>query len=335
MDDNKDLAVINEKINYLVNEVQAVKKEDRLNDSLFAPHNAPHYQNLATELSKTALVPKSYQGKPMELFLAMAMGYKIGLSVEQAIQDIAVINGRPTVYGDALLAIVKSQPDFVDMTEVPILNGDLVEGYVCTIKRKGQTPVKGEFTLQDAKKAGLLNKPGPWTQYRERMLQMRARAFAARDSFPDSLKGIHCREEVEDYVEIEGEFKEVKPGAKSKTQQIKQELTYKQGLSDDEMVEKNDSGNEDKPNKKEAKTGTVRDRVAETREPETSSVNEVAEDGLITIPLINEIKSLIKEKNVDKGRIDKALKHYQSDSIEDMRIKQAEDFIEKLTRIEK
>lgn len=334
MDDNKDLAVINDKINYLVKEIQTVKKEDRLNDSLFAPHNAPHYQNLATELSKTALVPKSYQGKPMELFLAMAMGYKIGLSVEQAIQDIAVINGRPTVYGDALLAIVKSQPDFVDMTEVPIMNGNVVEGYVCTIKRKGQTPVKGEFTLQDAKKAGLLNKPGPWTQYRERMLKMRARAFAARDSFPDSLKGIHCREEVEDY--IEGELVEQpKTGVKSKTQQIKQELTYKQGQSNDEMVEKNDSGNEDKPNTEKAKTGTVRDRVAETRESETSSVDEVAEDGLITIPLINEIKSLIKEKNVDKERIDKALKHYQSDSIEDMRIKQAQDFIEKLARIEK
>lgn len=330
--DKKDLAVLNEKIEHLEAQVISVQKQDnRLEDSLFAPDKARHYQGLAQQLAGTALVPKAYQGKPMELFLAMAMGYKIGLSVEQAMQDIAVINGRPTVWGDALLAIVKSQPDFVDMTEVPIMNGNLVEGYVCTIKRKGQTPVSREFTLQDAKKAGLLNRQGPWTQYRERMLQMRARGFAARDSFPDALKGIKCREEVEDY--IEGEFEEVKE-PKSKAELIKQDWANKQGMSDDAINEKVNAENDDTKTEEKTKGGNESIQVESAGKQEATVDTKAKEDGLITIPLIKEIKSLIKEKGVEKERVAKALKHYKTDSIEDMRMTEANDFIDNLKRMD-
>ena len=34
--------------------------------------------------------------------------------------------------------------------------------------------------------------------YSSRMLQMRARAFALRDAFADALRGIQCREEMQD-----------------------------------------------------------------------------------------------------------------------------------------
>lgn len=54
------------------------------------------------------------------------------------------------------------------------------------------------FSMGQAKRAGLLGK-GPWRQYTERMLQMRARGFAARDSFPDALSGMVIKEEAEDY----------------------------------------------------------------------------------------------------------------------------------------
>ena len=52
--------------------------------------------------------------------------------------------------------------------------------------------------MDDAKAAGLLGKQGPWTQYPKRMRQMRARAFAVRDVFPDVLKGLPVAEEVMD-----------------------------------------------------------------------------------------------------------------------------------------
>jgi hypothetical protein len=67
------------------------------------------------------------------------------------------------------------------------------------IKRRDRSAVVRTFSEADAKKAGLWGKSGPWAQYPARMLQMRARGWALRDAFPDALKGLGIREEVQDY----------------------------------------------------------------------------------------------------------------------------------------
>lgn len=151
-------------------------------------------------ISTSEIVPKNFQGKPGDVLVAVQMGLELGLKPLQALQGIAVINGKPTVYGDHALAIVQASGLIEEMRELgqseALKKG---EGY-CWIKRKGDpTPVEVRFTLDDAKRAGLMGKQGPWTQYPGRMLQMRARAFALRDKFADALKGLAIREEVEDY----------------------------------------------------------------------------------------------------------------------------------------
>ena len=57
------------------------------------------------------------------------------------------------------------------------------------------------FSYEDAKRAGLWGKQGPWTQYPQRMAQMRARSWAVRDAFPDLLRGISVYEEQQDCIE--------------------------------------------------------------------------------------------------------------------------------------
>jgi hypothetical protein len=77
------------------------------------------------------------------------------------------------------------------------------ETATCTIKRVGRaTPIVRSFSNADAAKAGLKGKAGPWTQYPARMRQMRARAFALRDGFPDVLKGLRVAEETHDYADF-------------------------------------------------------------------------------------------------------------------------------------
>jgi len=117
----------------------------------------------------------------------------------QAIQTIAVINGRPCLYSDGLVAVVKGHPHYEWMKEEPIESGGTVTGYTCTIKRKNHPEHSVTFTIEDAKAAALWGKPGPWTNYKSRMLQMRARAFCVRDAFPDALMGMSVAEEVNDY----------------------------------------------------------------------------------------------------------------------------------------
>ena len=160
----------------------------------YTPTTLEEWMKMCGMIANSTLCPKDFYGKPESVFIACQMGADVGLKPMQAIQNIAVINGRPCLWGDAALAVVKSHYDFIDIEED--ISADKA---VCTIKRKGSKDVVREFTQADAIKAGLWDKTGPWKQYPTRMLQMRARGFAMRDAFPDALRGINIAEEVRDY----------------------------------------------------------------------------------------------------------------------------------------
>jgi hypothetical protein len=150
-------------------------------------------------LAESSMVPRAYQGKPQDIMVCVQWGYELGLAPMQALQNIAVINGKPSVYGDAMAALVQASPVCEGIEETLENEGSANPVAVCIAKRKNRTPVIAKFSVEDAKRAGLWGKQGPWTAYPKRMLQMRARGFALRDAFPDVLKGLISAEEAEDF----------------------------------------------------------------------------------------------------------------------------------------
>ena len=163
-----------------------------------APTTFAEAERFSAILSKSDFVPKDYQGKPGNILAALQMGMELGLAPMQALQNISVINGRPSVWGDAALAIVMSSPQYEGMDET-----DDGTTATCVMKRRGRPAITRKFSMDDAKKAGLLSKPGPWQSYPARMRQMRARSWALRDAFPDVLRGLITREEAQDYIDVE------------------------------------------------------------------------------------------------------------------------------------
>jgi hypothetical protein len=161
-----------------------------------SPHTLDEALRFSEILSKSDIVPKDFINKPGNILVAIQWGMELGLKPMQAMQNIAVINGRPSLWGDACMALVRSSPvcDYIYETD----DGTTA---TCRAKRKGSDEEIRTFSIEDAAKAGLANKPGPWTQYPKRMRQMRARAFALRDVFADVLKGMPIVEEVIDYAE--------------------------------------------------------------------------------------------------------------------------------------
>lgn len=156
-------------------------------------------------IAGSELAPKDYKGKPENVLVAMQMGAEVGLAPMAAIQNIAVINGRPSIWGDAALGIVQVDKSYVTHHEFFEGTGD-TKTAVFTISRKGHEPYTVRFSVADAKKAGLWGKAGPWTNYPDRMLQMRARGFGLRDKFADALRGLSIAEEVQDIPIIEASF---------------------------------------------------------------------------------------------------------------------------------
>ena len=136
--------------------------------------------------------------------VAVQHGLELGLAPMQALQSIAIVNGKPVVYGDTALAIATAHPSFLDIEEK--CEGNTA---TCVVKRRDRSAVVRTFSEADAKKAGLWGKSGPWQQYPSRMLQMRARSWALRDAFPDALRGLGIREEVSDYQVKQARGREV------------------------------------------------------------------------------------------------------------------------------
>ena len=158
------------------------------------PRNLEEALKFADIMSKSDLVPRDFRDKPGNILVAIQKGLEIGLSPMAALESIAVINGRASLWGDALLGLVQVSPQYEWHNEA---ESTPTKG-VCIVKRKGHEPHRVEFSIEDAKRAGLLGKSGPWQQYTARMLTLRARAFALRDKFADVLKGLSMAEEALD-----------------------------------------------------------------------------------------------------------------------------------------
>ena len=162
-------------------------------------------------VAASGLAPKGIE-KPESIVVAIQMGLELGLSPMAALQNIAVINGRPTVWGDAQLAIVRGTGELEKFNEYYEENGTRLlrnpstftdtTTAVCYVKRNGCEAQESSFSVADAKKAGLWGKQGPWSQYPARMLRFRARSFALRDNFGDALRGIRSTEEVMDMADV-------------------------------------------------------------------------------------------------------------------------------------
>jgi len=197
----------------------------------FKPKNLTEAMALADMMAKSTIVPKDYIDKPGNCFIAMQWGFELGLPVLQAMQSIAVINGRPTLWGDAVLAVVRSATDVAGNRVLEGISETYDEATftaTCSVKRRGAAqPCVRTFSRADAVKAGLLNRD-TWKAYERRMLQMRARSWALRDEFTDVLRGMPVAEEVLDYVEREKDVtpppQPTAPPADTKASRLKEKL---------------------------------------------------------------------------------------------------------------
>jgi hypothetical protein len=142
--------------------------------------------------------PKGME-KPESILIALQHAAELGLPPLAGLQNLAVINGRPGIFGDAALAIVRKSGLLESYKEEEVgTRGKDDWGVRITVKRINEDPHSDSFTVADAKTANLWGKQGPWSNYPKRMLKFRARGFVLRDIFGDVLKGLHTVEELRD-----------------------------------------------------------------------------------------------------------------------------------------
>jgi len=200
--------------------VRTPKEPIRLGDGGYIlPTTLEEAYRMAVAVIKGGMMPDSYkdaagnkEAEAQKVMLGLASAMEAGLPPLYGLRQIAIINGRPSMWGDALMALVQSKNLLANQTvrevgagfdpSLPPAQWPDDYGICVSLWRRGQPdPYVGTFTVADAKRAGLwLNtRKKPWLEHPKRMMTFRARAFPLRDGFADAIAGIAVREEIEDY----------------------------------------------------------------------------------------------------------------------------------------
>ncbi len=188
------------------------------NSGFLEPTDYDDAWRISSLLADSNFVPKQFVGRPQDVMAAIAMGKELGFNTLQSVQNIAVINGRPSIWGDIMRAKILDQPSLIDFKEH---FDEETRTAHCYIKRRMRSGIEldfsGTFSETDADAAGLLTKDN-YKKHFKRMCQWRAFGYAARDAFADALKGIALAEESQDRTSIkdinvaEADRKKVKEG---------------------------------------------------------------------------------------------------------------------------
>jgi len=159
------------------------------------------FQRMCESLYRSGATPCKRWEEVMAYAIA---GHERGMSMFQAFANLQLTNGRFTVWGDGIGALLLGSGLCEKFERWVEGEGDKIKG-VCVVKRKGDAKEhREEFTYADAKKAGYLDKKGSWQTHTKRMLLWRASGFAAREKFPDVLLGLVTSDEWEDITDTKG-----------------------------------------------------------------------------------------------------------------------------------
>lgn len=169
------------------------------------PRTVEEAFRLAQAVVRAGLAPDSYKNDPQKILIGIMKACEVGLPPLTGLSSIAIINGRPAIWGDGAIALIQSS-GHVQKMESHFVGTVDKDDYTAIFRvwRKGQdSPYEGKFSVADAKRAKLWANPqrAPWMLYPNRMLMNRARAYALRDGFADCLSGLAIAEEVQDIPE--------------------------------------------------------------------------------------------------------------------------------------
>ena len=174
------------------------------------------------------MLPKGCDEK--EAYARMAVGVEMGMRAMQALNGIAMINGKPTLHTDSIPSIIAASGLLEDQGHEFIGEGDkLACRFWC--KKKGlPTPQEWTYSVLDAKTAGLMSRE-TWRSHLRKMLFNRARTYCLRNTFPEVLGNLYSSDEAEEFIDQpqNNSYAEmaqpIDEAPKKRTRKVKEEIT--------------------------------------------------------------------------------------------------------------
>lgn len=152
----------------------------------FEPRDIPDAVRLAQILVASRLLPRSI-ATPEAAFAVICTGRELGLTAMQSLRSIHIIEGKPTMSADLMVALVKRSP----VCRYFRLAESTAERAVYeTARRDDPEPTRLAFTMGEAQAAGVAGKDN-WKRFPAAMLRARAASALVRAVYPDVLLGVY------------------------------------------------------------------------------------------------------------------------------------------------
>jgi hypothetical protein len=163
-------------------------------------------QRVARALSESTLVPEAYRGNIPNCLIALELAQRVGASPMLVMQNLHVIQGRPSWASTFIIASINSCGKFSPLrfkmegaidtmdractaTAIEKDTGDILEGPTVSLK---MASAEGWATKNGSK----------WKTMPELMLRYRAAAFFGRLYAPEMLLGMHASDEVAEIINV-------------------------------------------------------------------------------------------------------------------------------------
>jgi len=149
-------------------------------------------KEMSKDLSTSKILPQALQNSPANIYLILMTGRDMGLAPTTALRMFDVVDGKISMRADGMAALVKRSGYCKSLRTTTATDKECVyEG-----ERTDLPGVeKFSFTLEDAKRAGLLSKKN-WTMYPADMLRARSLARICRAMWPDVVGGLYDADEL-------------------------------------------------------------------------------------------------------------------------------------------
>lgn len=154
----------------------------------------------AQMLIKSGFLPQAIK-TPEQAIAIILTGRELGIGMMAALNTINVIQGKPTVSPQLMLALIERSGQLEDIQIEPH-DGNAIR---CTMKRKGRSP-HTEYFGQTEATAMQLNGKDNYKKQAQTMYRWRAVAACARVVFPDVITGLYTPDEMGADVTEDGEL---------------------------------------------------------------------------------------------------------------------------------
>lgn len=160
----------------------------------------------AESLVKSGFLPSAIK-TPEQALAIILTGRELGIPAMAALNTINVIQGKPTISPQLMLALIKRSNQLED-----IRIDQTKSSVTVTMKRKGNTAHSETFGTAEAMAMGLSGKDN-YKKQPQVMFKWRALSACSRVVFPDIILGLYTHEEMGADTDLDGELTQLQQGS--------------------------------------------------------------------------------------------------------------------------